>query len=375
MNGSDNLRGETLGERYRISRRIGTGQSGTTYRGLDHSLRRQVAIKALHPALCQVPEQVKRFQREFEATRNLEHPNVVQTHELVTHRGRWFIVMELLEGKLLSDRLQQHPLPDLVESLEIARDVAKGLAAAHERRIIHRDLNPGNVMLLRDGRAKVLGFGVSRLTEVSNDELTAVGVRLGNAQYMAPEYIQNESIDHRVDLYALGCLLHLLLTGATPFVGPSLKVMDSHVSRPATPPSQKAAGIPPFVDELTLSLLAKDPNQRPDDAGVVAERLEGHLVEVQESEHWGPLDLASSSGQPISTVQGPSGFGSGAFTKPVRTPPADEGAPNQEGPVVFVPEGPSASRGRALALVALAAAGVLLLLAVLFGAGLLTWLV
>lgn len=345
MPDSDNLRGETLGDRYRISRRISAGQTGTTYRGLDHSQRRQVAIKALHPTLCQVPEQVKRFQREFEATRNLDHPNVVQTHELLTHRGRWFIVMELLEGRMLAERLQQRTPPDLVEALEITRDVARGLSAAHGRKVIHRDLNPGNIMLLRDGRTKVLGFGVSRLSEAVSDEITAVGVRLGNTQYMAPEYIQSQEIDSRADLYALGCLLHLLLTGDTPFIGPSLKVMDSHVSQPASPPSVKAAGIPPFVDELTLELLSKRPEDRPDGAEAVAQRIDAMILEVRSSDHWGPISSGANRDAHKTAPNASLGFGSGAYKRPQSTDIGyadDETDPGQE--AESMPDTPSPSR-------------------------------
>ncbi len=312
---ADAMVGTMLANRYKIGRKIGQGETGSVYAALDPQERRKVAIKVLHPQLCTAPEQVLRFEREAAATAEIDHPNVVRSWGMIREGPRCFMVMEILDGKLLSSEIKKRRKLTLERSLNLAHWIAQGLEQAHKRGVIHRDLNPNNVMLLKGGGLKVMDFGLARLTG-SNEDITAVGVRLGSARYMAPEYIQDTHVDHLSDLYALGIVLHEMLTGAPPFIGPSLKVMDDHVRTPPQPPSATAPGIPPFVDELVLSLLAKNPEDRPLSAAILAEELNRVIDLVTGDDRWSTAESTGDFERPSSVPQGLGATGS--FPVPTR---------------------------------------------------------
>lgn len=277
------LTGETIAGRYQLAKRIGEGRTGQVYRARDLETGDRVAVKLLHKPLCMVPEPVRRFAREFEATSQIDHPNVVRSLAFGQESdgalaGTHYLVMEILDGRKLDEILKSGKL-DADRAVRIALDVAKALEAAHELGIVHRDVEPSNVVLSRSkGKeiAKVLDFGLARLQSSNEEALTDIGVRLGTPEYMSPEYVETGDLEPRSDVYALGVLLYTMLTGVAPFVGRTLSVMQNHVHQPVTPPSSWVPGLAPWLEALILEMLSKQPEHRPSAAEVV-QRLSAAL--------------------------------------------------------------------------------------------------
>ena len=222
----------TLGTRlgpYEIGAQIGVGGMGVVYRATDTSLKRQVAIKVLPDAVAADAERVARFQREAEVLASLSHPNIAIIHGLQRGDGVIALVMELVEGPTLADRIARGPIP-IDEALQIAAQIAEALESAHEQRVIHRDLKPANIKLRPDGTVKVLDFGLAKALEPTPDvsasqshsptimtAMTQPGVILGTASYMAPEQARGAAVDQRADIWAFGCVLYEMLAGRTAF--------------------------------------------------------------------------------------------------------------------------------------------------------------
>ncbi|MEJ7599600.1 MAG: serine/threonine-protein kinase [Kofleriaceae bacterium] len=253
---------------YRIVRKIGAGGMGTVYLAEHVLLGRRAAIKTLLPALSMQREIVDRFFNEARATSAISDPGVVQIFDFGYHvDGAAYIVMELLEGEALADRLDRlHKLP-VSEALRIARQVAGSLAAAHACDIVHRDLKPENVFLIRDAeaqggeRTKILDFGICKL---GDDHATQTGTMLGTPVYMSPEQCQGAGhVDQRSDLYALGCVLFQMLTGRTPFEGDGAgEYIVAHMREPAPAPTTFAPELPNGLDALIAKCLEKSPQDR-----------------------------------------------------------------------------------------------------------------
>ena len=211
--------------RYRIDALIGAGGMGQVYRARDPSIERDVAIKVLPADYAADAERLRRFEQEAHASGALNHPNVLTLYDVGTADGRPYLVMELLDGETLRDCVGRGAMP-AARACEIAAAIARGLAAAHARGIVHRDLKPENVMVTRDGRVKILDFGIAKLRvrdpnldqrTVTTPQRTAADTMLGTAGYMAPEQIRGEPTDERADLFALGAMLFELLTGRRAF--------------------------------------------------------------------------------------------------------------------------------------------------------------
>ncbi|MEQ1566745.1 MAG: serine/threonine-protein kinase [Myxococcota bacterium] len=271
--------------RYQLGKLLGEGRTGQVYRARDLKTGDRLAVKLLHKPLCTVPEQVRRFAREFEVTRSIDHPNVIRGVAFGQvddgpYEGTSYLALELLEGKRLSDLLRTGGMTS-ARAARIALDVARALAAAHQLGLIHRDIEPGNVIVVRaKGKelAKVLDFGLARLQ--SNDEaLTDFGIRLGTAEYMSPEYVETGELEPRSDVYALGALLYAMLTGTPPFVGRTLSVMQEHVASAPPSPSTRVPGLPTWLEALVMEMLAKAPEQRPSSDEVV-QRLDAGIPEL-----------------------------------------------------------------------------------------------
>ena len=262
--------GENVGT-YRIVAKLGEGGMGAVYVAHHTLLGRKAAIKVLLPALSRQPEVVERFFNEARAVTSMSDPGIVQIFDFGYHTdGSAFIVMELLEGEPLNDRLAQRGRLGMVEALRIGRQVAASLATAHNRGIVHRDLKPENVFMVRDvevahgERAKILDFGIAKLSGEGSLSKTNTGALLGTPTYMSPEQCRGAGeVDHRSDLYALGCLLFHLITGAPPFLGEGIgDLIAAHLREPAPAPSSRVAGVPPAVDALVLRCLAKAAGDR-----------------------------------------------------------------------------------------------------------------
>ncbi|TAH38510.1 MAG: serine/threonine protein kinase [Planctomycetota bacterium] len=262
---SDPLLGKTLGQ-YQVREKLGAGAVGTVYRALQTSLEREVALKVLDAQAAADAVKVASFQREAVAAGKLVHPNVVQVYDVGQDAGLHFYSMELVHGGSLEDRLRRNgPLP-WQEALAAVRECALALAFAEERRLLHRDVKPANLMLAESGHVKLADLGLAATRGMMDAE--AAG---GTPHFMAPEAVGGADVDQRADLYSLGCTLYRLCTAKTPFQGASVKeILRAHRDLP--PPSLRGSGVavPAAVDELLARLLAKDPNQRPEHAAEVA---------------------------------------------------------------------------------------------------------
>lgn len=252
--------GDLVADRYRVGRLLGRGGMAEVHVAHDELLGRDVALKVLARHLLDDPASVGRLRREGSTVAALNHPNVVTLYDVLTDRDEQVLVMELVQGPSLADRLRDEGPLSVAEALAIGRDVAAGLAAAHDRGLVHRDVKPSNV-LLADGRAKVADFGIARAVV---DELGATTAALGTLDYVAPEQARGSSPDPRGDLYALGCVLVEALTGTPPFTRDTpAAVLAGHLHDPPPVPSASVPAVPTEVDDLVASLLAKDPDARP----------------------------------------------------------------------------------------------------------------
>src|SRR5258708_6295877 len=205
---------------YRIVRMLGEGGMGAVYRAKDTRLGRDVAVKVLTAATLSDHERLARFEQEARATGMLNHPNLLTIFDIGHSEGTPFLVSELLEGETLRDRITKGPLPPR-KAIDVATQMAQGLAAAHEKGIIHRDLKPENIFITRDGRVKILDFGIAKLTAAAGADgpplqmaATAPGMVMGTVAYMSPEQVRGEVIDARSDIFAFGAIVPDMLTGS-----------------------------------------------------------------------------------------------------------------------------------------------------------------
>jgi hypothetical protein len=252
---------------YVVVAPLGAGGMGEVYRARDPRLGREVAIKVLPTALASDPTRLERFATEARAAAALNHPNILSVHD-VSAEGAPFVVFELLEGETLRERAG-HISPR--QAVDYAGQIARGLAAAHDKGVTHRDLKPDNVFVTTDGQVKILDFGLARLAEAPGGSLlsalptreqTAPGTILGTSGYMAPEQVRGLPADHRADIFALGVLLYEMLTGQRAFQRLSTAETQAAVLRDDPPPAPSARPLPPALDRLVRRCLAKRPEDR-----------------------------------------------------------------------------------------------------------------
>jgi serine/threonine protein kinase/Tfp pilus assembly protein PilF len=263
---------------YEIQVSLGAGGMGEVYRARDTRLDRDVAVKVLPERLAQDAQALARFHREFRAVANLSHANIVAIHDIGTDQGLTYAVMELLEGQTLGRFLKQQGV-DWHRAIEIATAIADGLAAAHAKGIIHRDIKPQNIFLTTDGGVKILDFGLARLeskealaSQPDHPTLeTQPGVLLGTVAYMSPEQLRGQPAEARSDLFALGCVLYEMVLGRHPFAGPtSAATMAAILHEPIPALSQSGRDRPAELDRLILRCLEKDPTRRFPSTGKLA---------------------------------------------------------------------------------------------------------
>ncbi len=270
---------------YEVLGPLGAGAMGEVYRARDSKLGREVAIKVLPEHFADEPERLKRFEREATTLASLNHPNVAQIFGVDQVGDMCFLVLELVPGESLEARLKRGPLT-LDEALDVAKQIAEGLEAAHEAGVIHRDLKPANVLITPDGRVKVLDFGLaktaiesSRGSSTDSVLSTEAGRLLGTPTYMAPEQARGKSIDKRVDIWAFGCVLYECLTAKRAFVGETLTDVLASVIEREPDWTKLPASTPPRVRELLQLCFAKDPRARLRDIGDVRIVLAGAAPE------------------------------------------------------------------------------------------------
>ena len=264
---------ELLGDRYRPQDPIGRGSMSTVYRGRDFRMDRVVAIKVLREVYSTDARFVARFQQEAKAASYLHHPNIAQVYDYGQTGGKYYIVMELVDGTDLRRYLRERGMLDIEHSVTIAHDVALGLGAAHRRGIVHRNVKPQNILMGRDGSIKLADFCVAIVMEA--ERLSDTGMSLGTVQYYAPEQAQGEIVGPEADVYALGNVMYEMLTGRAPFDGDNpVAVAMQHIQDPPMPPRQLNPNIPLALEAIILRCLEKIPEMRFRDGSQLARALE-----------------------------------------------------------------------------------------------------
>jgi eukaryotic-like serine/threonine-protein kinase len=277
---------------YEIQSFVGAGGMGEVYRAHDSRLDRTVAIKVLPASFSADRERLQRFAQEARAAAALNHPSILSIFDIGEENGAPYVVSELLEGETLRDRLRNGPLP-MRRVIDYAMQVAKGLAAAHEKGIVHRDLKPENLYLTNDGRAKILDFGLAKLLRPESQDhsgdaptvqmATEAGVVMGTAGYMSPEQVRGKPADHRSDIFAFGAILYEMISGKRAFHGESAADTMSAILKEETPElSETARNVPPGLERIVRHCLEKHPTQRFQSAGDLAFDLEA-LTEISAS--------------------------------------------------------------------------------------------
>jgi serine/threonine protein kinase len=286
--------GEKIAGRYEVEELVGHGGMSSVYKAHDSLLERHVALKILHEQYSGDEGFVERFKREARTVAQLQHPNIVTVIDRGEEDGRQYIVFEYIDGENLKELVVRKGRLDVREALEIALEVARGLAFAHENGLIHRDVKPQNVLLNGDGRAKVTDFGIARTLDV--DGMTQTGTVLGTSNYIAPEQASGQRVDAHSDVYSLGAVLYELLAGEVPFPGESfLAVAMKHMHEPPPNILDVRGDVPLRVAAAVDRALEKDPEQRFPTMDAFAAELEAALAEVDSDEDGGATMVIPSA--------------------------------------------------------------------------------
>ncbi|GMA23745.1 hypothetical protein GCM10025864_15040 [Luteimicrobium album] len=313
--------GLSLGNRYRLVRRIAVGGMGEVWVATDTALGREVAVKVLREEFAGNVDFLQRLRTEARNNARLSHPGIAQMYDYGEQAGSGYLVMELVIGEPMSDLLEREPVIPAHRLVPILTKAARGLAAAHEAGVVHRDVKPGNILLARAGGVKLTDFGVSLAS--NQVPMTATGMVMGTAQYLSPEQAIGKPATPASDLYALGIVAYESLVGRRPFTGPTpVDIAVAHVNQPVP-------ALPATVDKelgaLVMSMLAKDPMRRPVGAAELAETLEEIGLRLARSRR-------SAGPRATSTITAPAEQRAwpprSAAAKPEpRTQPADDDAP------------------------------------------------
>jgi serine/threonine protein kinase len=319
--------GRVVAGRYELSTLIGQGGMGQVWTAYDQRLDRRVAVKLLRPdkvAGAEAEELRRRFLRECRVTAQVDHPGLVTVHDAGSEGEELFLVMQYVDGADLSDHLAEHDPYPWQWAVAVAAQLCAVLSAVHAVPIVHRDLKPRNVMVKQDGTVTVLDLGVASVMDTDTTRLTHTGSPIGSPAYMAPEQAMGGAVGPYTDLYALGVLLHELLSGEVPFAGSTaLGVLHRHLYEPPLPVRRIRPELPEPLESLVLRLLAKDPQHRPASAQEVYEDL-ASLLPARGTPSGAPLDPT----RPFLRPHAP-------WPDRARTP-----APRPAAPVAAVPDRP-----------------------------------
>jgi eukaryotic-like serine/threonine-protein kinase len=291
---ASSLIGTVLSGRYRLESKLGSGGMSTVFLARDDTLERWVAIKVMHREISDQPDQIERFRREARTVAQLSHPNVVAVIDAGEDGGYPYIVLEYVEGETLKQRIDRYGRLPVADAVAYAIEIGRGLAAAHARRLVHRDVKPQNVLIDAEGRAKVTDFGIARTLEA--DGLTKTGRVLGTTDYVAPEQAMGHGVDARSDIYSLGVLLYEMLTGDVPFqaetvVGVAMKHVNEQMPDVQDSRPEISSALAAVIERAT----SKDARSRYADMSALLADLEGALeVELARS--------GSSGGQATSVL-------------------------------------------------------------------------
>jgi len=319
-----------LSGRYRLGNEIGRGGMSTVYEATDELLRRSVAVKLLNLDQVTMLEAKERFRREAQIAASLNHPNIVTIYDTGVDGTTAFIVMELLAGPTLIERVTRDDRLALPEVLKVGEQVCRALSAAHAAGVVHRDIKPSNVAYSGNDTVKVLDFGVARMIEATTGqtELTRTATVIGTASYLSPEQARGDPVSPSTDLYALGCLLFALVTGGPPFRGENaLAVCSQHLYKEPPHLSVVVDGVPPGLSALVDDLLKKNPAHRPADAELVRRRLVSVVLTTPGNDLTAPIPLTEDTAsipiteELVATRQYPPDTSSSA-PRPQASPPA-----------------------------------------------------
>jgi len=308
----DPIKGTTFAGRYQLIEELGRGGMGVVYKAEDTKLKRTVALKFLPPELTHIADVKDRFMREAQAAAALDHPNICTVYEFDEAEEKTFISMAYVEGKSLRKSLESGPL-ELDEALRIATQVAEGLQIAHKKGIIHRDIKSANIMVTEDNQAKIMDFGLARMT--GGTLITQEGTAMGTIAYMSPEQAQGEEVDHRTDIWSFGVVLYELFTGQLPFKGEQDQaVVYSILNRKPKPLAELRSEIPVSIGQVVDKALEKNPDERYqqidellDDlksisAGIVPEEIKARLRKAKLRRRKRTILYASAAGLVIAMV-------------------------------------------------------------------------
>lgn len=263
-----------LAGRYELIEKIGEGGMAVVYKGKDRLLNRYVAIKILRPEFTKDEAFIENFVKESQATARLSHPNIVSVYDVGQEGNIHFIVMELVEGKTLSQIIEENGRMDYKEAIKITRQVASALSLAHRNHIIHRDVKPHNILITNTGVAKLADFGIAKA--VSDSTLIGGNNKvMGSVHYLSPEQARGSYVDERTDIYSLGIVLYEMLTGQVPFDGDNpVSIALMHINDPLTPPSQLVSSVPPQLEKVVMKATDKYQSNRYKSADEMIEDLD-----------------------------------------------------------------------------------------------------
>jgi serine/threonine protein kinase len=256
----DPVKGTTFAGRYQLIEELGRGGMGVVYKAEDTKLKRTVALKFLPPELTHIPDIKDRFMREAQAAAALDHPNICTVYEFDEAEEKTFISMAYVEGQSLRKKLESGPL-ELDQALRIALQVAEGLKIAHKKGVVHRDIKSANIMATEDNQAKIMDFGLARMT--GGTLITQEGMTMGTIAYMSPEQARGEEVDHRTDIWSLGVVLYEMFGGQLPFKGEKDQaVVYSILNHKPKPLAELRSEIPVSIAQVVDKALEKNPDER-----------------------------------------------------------------------------------------------------------------